>query len=43
VSPLFLGGGRPLIAGLPRPVRLSLVEASALRSGNVSLRYEPAR
>lgn len=41
VSPLFLGGGRPLIGGLPRNVPLRLIEAKSYPSGNVSLRYEP--
>ena len=40
VSPLFLGGGRPLIGGLPRNVPLRLIEAKSYSSGNVSLRYE---
>lgn len=41
VSPLFLGGGRPVISGLPRNVPLTLLEATAYPSGNVSLRYAP--
>lgn len=43
VSPLLLGGGRPLIAGLSRRVPLALVEATPSRAGNVKLRYVPAR
>lgn len=41
VSPLFLGGGRPLIGGLPQHVPLRLLEARAYPSSNVSLRYAP--
>ena len=43
VSPLLLGGGRPLIEGLSRRVPLALVEATPSRAGNVKLRYVPAR
>ena len=43
VSPLLLGGGRPLIDGVPRRVPLTLVEATPSRAGNVKLRYVPTR
>jgi len=39
VSPLLLGTGRPLVAGVADPVRLELLEAKAFPSGNVRLRY----
>ena len=39
VSPMFLGDGRPLISGMPRGVKLDLLEAKAYESGNVKLRY----
>jgi dihydrofolate reductase len=41
VSPVFLGGGRSLIAGLPKSVRLDLLEAKTYPAGNVMLRYAP--
>jgi len=43
VTPILLGGGESLVRGLPRHVRLSLVEAKAYPEGNVSLRYAPVR
>jgi dihydrofolate reductase len=43
VGPVFLAGGRPLITGLSRNVRLELLEAKAYPSGNVVLRYAPRR
>lgn len=39
VSPLLLGDGRSLVAGVPQSVRLALLEAKAFPSGNVLLRY----
>lgn len=41
LSPLLLGGGRPLFGGLPRNVPLRLLEAKSYPSGNVSLRFAP--
>lgn len=43
VSPTFLGSGRPVVDGLTNRVRLELLEARAYPSGNVMLRYTPAR
>ena len=40
--PLLLGGGRPLISGVDRQLRLELREATPYKSGNVLLRYAPA-
>ncbi|HZJ56361.1 MAG TPA: dihydrofolate reductase family protein [Myxococcaceae bacterium] len=40
VNPVFLGGGRPLIAGLSGSRRLALIETRPFRSGNVLLHYE---
>lgn len=42
LNPLLLGNGRPWLAGVPRSVKLSLVEARPLRSGNLLVRYTPA-
>lgn len=39
VSPLLLGSGRPLLSGLPKSVKLDLLEARPYPSGNVVLRY----
>jgi len=39
VAPVLLGGGRPLLAGVPRSTRLELIEATPYPSGNVVLRY----
>ena len=41
VSPIALGAGKPLFAGMPRPVRLELLEARPYASGNVVVRYAP--
>ncbi len=41
VSPIILGGGRSLIADLPKSLKLDLLEAKVFRSGNVMLRYAP--
>jgi dihydrofolate reductase len=43
VAPVLLGGGRPLVAGLPSRRPLELIEARAYPRGNVQLRYRPAR
>jgi dihydrofolate reductase len=40
VSPVFLGGGRSLLAGLPHPRTLELLDAKTYKSGNVRLRYK---
>ena len=42
VSPTLLGGGRPLVAGVPAGTRLRLLEATEYPSGNVKLRYARA-
>jgi len=42
VSPVLLGGGRPLVSGVAERARLALLEARAFRSGNVLLRYARA-
>jgi dihydrofolate reductase len=42
VSPLFLGDGRTLISGVPKRLKLKLLEAKGYPSGNVMLRYSPA-
>jgi dihydrofolate reductase len=41
VGPVLLGGGRPLISGVPKSSRLDLLEAKTYPSGNVMLRYAP--
>ena len=41
VSPVLLGGGRPLLSGLPETVRLERLEAKPFDSGVVLLRYAP--
>jgi dihydrofolate reductase len=41
VSPLLLGRGRPVIAGLDSTVPLKLVEARSYPQGSVVLRYTP--
>lgn len=43
VSPVLLGRGQPLFTALPKDVRLDLLEARGFTSGNVLLRYAPAR
>jgi dihydrofolate reductase len=40
VCPILLGSGRQLLGGVSRRLRLNLLEAKALRSGDVMLRYE---
>jgi dihydrofolate reductase len=42
VCPVLLGGGRTLLAGVPRSTRLELIEATPYPSGNVVLRYVAA-
>jgi dihydrofolate reductase len=39
VGPILLGSGRPLLSGVPKSLRLDLLEAKAYPSGNVMLRY----
>ena len=39
VCPIFLGSGKPLLTGVSKHVRLELLEAKALPSGDVMLRY----
>ena len=39
VGPLLLGDGRPMISGVPKELKLKLLEAKEYRSGNVMLRY----
>jgi dihydrofolate reductase len=39
VCPVLLGSGLPLLSGVSRLVRLDLLEAKALPSGDVMLRY----
>jgi dihydrofolate reductase len=41
VSPILLGGGRPLVSGLSKSMKLDLLEARGYQSGNVMLRYAP--
>jgi dihydrofolate reductase len=43
VSPVFLGGGRSLLSGVPKLTRLELLEAKPYPAGNVMLRYAPRR
>jgi dihydrofolate reductase len=42
VSPTLLGGGRSLICGVSKRVKLKLLEAKEYPSGSVVLRYVPA-
>jgi dihydrofolate reductase len=39
VCPLLLGSGQPLLGGVSKRLLLDLLEAKALRSGDVMLRY----
>jgi dihydrofolate reductase len=39
VGPILLGSGRPLLSGVPKSLRLDLLDAKAYPSGNVMLRY----
>jgi dihydrofolate reductase len=43
VSPVFLGAGRLLLHDLAQSVKLELLDARPYKSGNVMLRYAPAR
>jgi dihydrofolate reductase len=43
VCPVLLGSGRPLLSGVPKSVRLDLLEAKNYRSGDVLLRYTGPR
>jgi dihydrofolate reductase len=43
VSPILLGDGRSLLAGVAKSVRLELLEAKPYPAGNVMLRYAPAK
>jgi dihydrofolate reductase len=43
VCPILLGSGLPLLSGVPKPSRLDLMEAKALPSGDVMLRYARSR
>ena len=42
LNPLILGGGNPLFKPSPDRMKLKLLEARALKSGVVILRYQPA-
>lgn len=39
VSPVLLGSGRSVIGGVPKSLKLDLIEAKPYQSGNVMLRY----
>ena len=43
VNPVVLGAGSPLFKPAPQSLKLRLLDARALKSGCVLLRYEPAR
>jgi dihydrofolate reductase len=43
VNPTLLGAGRPLFTGVSNSSRLDLLEARQYPSGNVMLRYAPAK
>jgi dihydrofolate reductase len=43
VAPVLLGGGRQLISGVAKSLRLDLLEARQFPSGNVMLRYAPRK
>jgi dihydrofolate reductase len=43
VSPVILGRGRTMLGSLEERTKLKLLEAKAYASGNVVLRYSPAR
>ena len=43
VSPVLLGGGRSLLSGVSKSLRLDLLEAKKYQSGNVKLRYARPR
>jgi dihydrofolate reductase len=42
VNPVLLGNGRQLVSGVPKSLKLNLLESKVYRSGNVMLRYAPA-
>ena len=42
VCPVLLGGGKTLLNGMPESLKLKLLEAKPLPTGNVMLRYAPA-
>lgn len=39
VNPVLLGSGRPLLSGVSKSTKVSLLEARTYPSGNVKLRY----
>jgi dihydrofolate reductase len=41
VNPVVLGSGKPLFKGLNDKLKLNLLNAKALDSGNVILEYQP--
>lgn len=41
VNPIMLGGGRPLLTGLPSRLPLELRQSTGCKSGHVLLRYGP--
>ena len=41
VNPILLGGGRPLLTGLPSRMPLELRQSTGCKSGHVLLRYGP--
>jgi len=43
LNPVVLGGGSPLFKPAPESMKMKLLDARALKSGCVLLRYEPAR
>jgi dihydrofolate reductase len=43
INPTVLGQGKPLFANITRRIPLKLLEAQTLKSGVVTLRYEPDR
>lgn len=43
INPTTLGEGKPLFAGVTRPMKLKLLESQTFPSGVVALRYEPIR
>ena len=43
VSPLLLGSGKSLIRDVAKSLKLDLIDASSYKSGNVMLRYAPAK
>lgn len=43
INPTMLGVGKPLFANIDRQIPLRLLETNTLKSGVVTLRYEPVR